>query len=184
MTLDAFSQHPPHPWFEARNGELIAAGQTITEIAARAGRTPFYLYDRSVMTRKVALLRAALPDTREEASTLRRELRMAHAYLELVSLRTGGCLRPAIEVPAPLHATPIAPALLMPLLAALVPHRCVVTRDGIDVRIDATSVGGKLRVEIARNGGDLGDAPTPLALNELQARLRDLYGDTATLTVW
>ena len=63
MTLAAFSQHPPLPWYEARNGELVAGGKLISAIAAEAGRTPFYLYDRSVMTRKVALLRAALPDS-------------------------------------------------------------------------------------------------------------------------
>jgi diaminopimelate decarboxylase len=62
MTLDAFSQHAPHPYFEARDGELLVGGQTVSSLAVQAGRTPFYAYDRSVMTRKVQELRAALPD--------------------------------------------------------------------------------------------------------------------------
>jgi diaminopimelate decarboxylase len=61
VTLDVFAQHAPLPWFDARDGELTIAGRTISAVAAEAGRTPFYVYDRSVMTRKVAMLRAALP---------------------------------------------------------------------------------------------------------------------------
>ena len=59
--LDAFSQHAPHPYFEAKDGELLIGGRKVTQIAAELGRTPFYAYDRSVMTRKVQELRAALP---------------------------------------------------------------------------------------------------------------------------
>jgi len=61
MTLDAFSQHPPHPYFDASGGELLVGGRRVSEIVAEAGRTPLYLYDRSVMSRKVAELRAVLP---------------------------------------------------------------------------------------------------------------------------
>lgn len=59
--LDAFSQHAPNPYFESRDGELLIGGRKISEIAAEIGRTPFYVYDRAVMTRKVHELRTALP---------------------------------------------------------------------------------------------------------------------------
>jgi diaminopimelate decarboxylase len=61
MTLDAFSQHAPTPNFDAHDGELVVGGRTVSEIVAHAGRTPVYVYDRAVMSRKVAELRAALP---------------------------------------------------------------------------------------------------------------------------
>ena len=48
----SFAQHAVHPWFEHRDDVLVIAGQPLTDIAARVGRTPFYVYDRSVMTRK------------------------------------------------------------------------------------------------------------------------------------
>lgn len=131
----------------------------------------------------VAYLRAALPDDRDEASTLGRELRMADAYLELMTLRTEGRVRHANEVPEPLYAMQTAPAVLLPLVACLVPHRCVATGDGIDVRIEATPVGEHLRIEIARKGKADEAAPSPLALTDLRVRLRDLYGDAASLTV-
>jgi diaminopimelate decarboxylase len=56
-----FSQHAPHPYFESRDGELLIGGRTVTAVAAELGATPFYAYDRAVMTRKVEGLRAALP---------------------------------------------------------------------------------------------------------------------------
>lgn len=59
--LDAFTQHAPHPYFDAVEGELLVGGRKVTAIAAELGRTPFYVYDSAVMTRKVRELRAALP---------------------------------------------------------------------------------------------------------------------------
>ncbi len=61
MSLGTFSQHAPHPYFEAQAGELLVGGRTIGALAQLAGRTPFYVYDRAVMTKKVQELRAALP---------------------------------------------------------------------------------------------------------------------------
>ncbi len=60
MTI-SFTNHAAHPWFEVRNNCLVVGGQPITDIAAQAGRTPFYVYDRSVMTRKIEALRSTLP---------------------------------------------------------------------------------------------------------------------------
>lgn len=59
--LDDFSQHVPHPYFDAKDGELLIGSRRVSEIATELGRTPFYAYDRAVMTRKVHELRTALP---------------------------------------------------------------------------------------------------------------------------
>jgi len=61
VTLDHFPQHVANPYYSAEDGVLLVGGRKVTEIAAQAGRTPFYLYDRVVMTRRVAELRAVLP---------------------------------------------------------------------------------------------------------------------------
>jgi diaminopimelate decarboxylase len=61
MSLDRFTQHCAHPHFDSRHGELLIGGHTVSELAARVGRTPFYAYDHSVMDAKVAQLRAAFP---------------------------------------------------------------------------------------------------------------------------
>lgn len=61
MTIASLGQHAPHPWFEVEDDCLMIGGRSLLEIAAQVGRTPFYAYDRSVMTRKVKLLRDTLP---------------------------------------------------------------------------------------------------------------------------
>lgn len=47
--------------FATRDGELLVGGMPLSRLAARVGRTPFYAYDRTVLTARVAELRAALP---------------------------------------------------------------------------------------------------------------------------
>jgi diaminopimelate decarboxylase len=59
--LDDFTQHGPHPYFDSQDGELLIGGRKVSAIADELGRTPYYAYDRSVMTRKAQELRAALP---------------------------------------------------------------------------------------------------------------------------
>ena len=47
--------------FPVKDGELLVGGIPLSRLAARVGQTPFYAYDRQLLTRRVALLRAALP---------------------------------------------------------------------------------------------------------------------------
>lgn len=61
MTIDAFFQHCPNPYFDTQDGELRVDGVTVSTLAARIGRTPFYVYDRRVLDRKVRELREILP---------------------------------------------------------------------------------------------------------------------------
>jgi acyl-CoA ligase (AMP-forming) (exosortase A-associated) len=53
--------HAPMRQFPIRDGELVVGGMPLTRLAARVGQTPFYAYDRGLLTRRVAELRAALP---------------------------------------------------------------------------------------------------------------------------
>ena len=54
--------HAPVDGFPVVDGELTVAGQPISLLAARVGSTPFFAYDRTLMSRRVADLRAALPE--------------------------------------------------------------------------------------------------------------------------
>ncbi|MEF8714814.1 MAG: pyridoxal-dependent decarboxylase, exosortase A system-associated [Accumulibacter sp.] len=49
--------------FPIRNGELVVGGLPLSRLAARVGQTPFYVYDRHLLTQRVGELRAALPAT-------------------------------------------------------------------------------------------------------------------------
>lgn len=54
--------HSPIWGFEIENGELQLGGMPLTRLAARAGMTPFFAYDRDLMTARVKELRSALGD--------------------------------------------------------------------------------------------------------------------------
>ncbi len=55
-------QHAPMDQFPVVDDALQVAGVTIEQLAARVGRTPFYVYDRALIKQKVDALRRALPD--------------------------------------------------------------------------------------------------------------------------
>ena len=53
--------HAPMTRFESIDGCLQVGGIKLDELARRVGRTPFYVYDRSIMTQQVERLRSVLP---------------------------------------------------------------------------------------------------------------------------
>ncbi|WP_341893553.1 pyridoxal-dependent decarboxylase, exosortase A system-associated [Variovorax sp. YR752] len=56
--------HEGPAWrFPVIGGELSVGGQPLSLLAARVGRTPFFAYDRALLTQRVHDLRQALPGT-------------------------------------------------------------------------------------------------------------------------
>jgi diaminopimelate decarboxylase len=60
MTL-RFEQHAPHTAFQVVDDCLQIGGRSLTALATEIGRTPFYAYDRALLTQRVELLRQTLP---------------------------------------------------------------------------------------------------------------------------
>jgi diaminopimelate decarboxylase len=60
MSLE-LGQHATHPFFGVADDCLTVAGRSLLDIAAQAGRTPFYAYSRAYLSERVAELRAQLP---------------------------------------------------------------------------------------------------------------------------
>ncbi|MGB1108816.1 MAG: pyridoxal-dependent decarboxylase, exosortase A system-associated [Gammaproteobacteria bacterium] len=54
--------HAPLKQFPTKDNELVIGGKTVTELAEDVGCTPFYAYDSAAMSRRVAELRAVLPE--------------------------------------------------------------------------------------------------------------------------
>lgn len=48
-------------WHGRHQGQLTVGGIAVERLAARVGSTPFFAYDRDLVTRRVAAVRAALP---------------------------------------------------------------------------------------------------------------------------
>jgi len=55
------TRHPAVAAFATRSGYLCLGGITVDVLAERVGGTPFFAYDRSLLTGRIAALRAALP---------------------------------------------------------------------------------------------------------------------------
>lgn len=53
--------HAPMDQFQIAGRELLIGGIPLERLVDRVGQTPFYAYDRQLLTRRVAELRAALP---------------------------------------------------------------------------------------------------------------------------
>lgn len=53
--------HAPMSQFAVADGQLLIGGQPLSRLADRVGRTPFYAYDRALLTERVSALRRALP---------------------------------------------------------------------------------------------------------------------------
>jgi len=54
--------HTPMDQFAFEDGELVIGGLRLSRLADRVGSTPFYAYDRSLLTKRVRELRLALPE--------------------------------------------------------------------------------------------------------------------------
>jgi diaminopimelate decarboxylase len=61
MILERLPQHVGSWTFDVVDDELRVDGLSLAELASRAGRTPFYAYSRSAMSRRVEELRRLLP---------------------------------------------------------------------------------------------------------------------------
>jgi diaminopimelate decarboxylase len=59
-TLNA-PQHAPISHWPVQNDTLVVGGMSLTDLAERIGRTPFYAYDRRLIDSRIAHLRRYLP---------------------------------------------------------------------------------------------------------------------------
>jgi diaminopimelate decarboxylase len=59
--LDVFTKHAPALYLGVEDDCLTIAGRRLDAIVAQVGRTPFYVYSREALSKRVAELRAALP---------------------------------------------------------------------------------------------------------------------------
>ena len=55
------TQHTALAHLQIRDHQLLIGGQTLQQLSLRAGRTPFYAYDRQRISERVAALRQSLP---------------------------------------------------------------------------------------------------------------------------
>jgi sensor histidine kinase YesM len=132
----------------------------------------------------IQYLRAALPQMRESATNLGREVDMARAFLEINRMRMGSRLQFAVDVPEALRCRPFPPMMLISLVENAVKHGVDPCCDAGTIAIRASNAEGKLVVCVADSGeGILPKKGTGVGLSNIRERLKTLYGPTARLVM-
>ena len=129
-------------------------------------------------------LAVALPQMREKASTLGREIDHVIAYLNIQQIRMGPRLRFAIDVPQALRDAAMPPRMLLTLAENAVKHGLSPSREGGRIDLRAVADGGYLRVDVADTGAGFSkSAGTGTGLANIRARLKATFGDAASLSL-
>lgn len=135
----------------------------------------------------IAYLRRALPQLRDEASTLRQEVDLAIAYLDVIREGSGEDFAVEVEVPDAMGMARMPTMVLLPLVNRLLPQRPASTAISGKIRIGAARRNGRLRLELTWRGedDDAGHSRNDDGndLREVEERLAVLYGDAWRLTV-
>ena len=132
----------------------------------------------------IKYLRAALPQMREAATNLGREVDMAKAFLDIQRVRMGSRLAFDIEVPEDLKCRAFPPMMLISLVENAVKHGVDPCCDCGRIVIRAEEAEGRLKVSVA----DTGEGVRPkkgggVGLSNIRERLKALYGASARLVL-
>ena len=136
----------------------------------------------------IQYLRAALPQMRENATDLGREVDLVRAYLDILKVRMEERLQVSFAVPDGLRSADFPPMMLQSLVENAIKHGLEPKAEGGRLEVGAEIVHGDLQVTVADTG--LGFAPggastsgTGLGLANIRERLKLLYGARASLVI-
>ncbi len=137
----------------------------------------------------IGYLRAALPQMRQDSSTLGREVTLIRAYLELLKLRIEDRLEFEIKVPANLESAVFPPMVLQTVVENAIKHGIEPKPEGGRITVQAEVVDGKLRVEVVDTGVGLPEGDifgntkngNGLGLDNIRNRLAMLYPGASSM---
>jgi sensor histidine kinase YesM len=133
-------------------------------------------------------LRSTLPRLRNgavmEMPTLGTQIEICKNYLELMKIRMGGRLDFQIDVPGKAARAPFPPLLLLPLVENAVKHGIEPKPGSAIISIRAILSDRALKVMVEDDGlGLRAETGSGLGLANVQAQLRNYFGDRASLNV-
>jgi hypothetical protein len=132
----------------------------------------------------IVYLRAALPQLRETASTVAREIELARAYLNVVQARKDDRLALKVVMARDACDVRFPPMILLPLIEHSMVHRLQPLKAGDTIGIGTRIENGKLCLTVSDSGArSVYQDPGNAALQGIRERLTALYGAAASLTV-
>jgi sensor histidine kinase YesM len=130
----------------------------------------------------VAYLRTALPQMRHDETTLKHEVDLARAYLDVLRVRMGERLEVRFDIPGDLAGVAFPPLALSTLTENAIKHGLNALPEGGEIEITARSDGRQVKVSVADTGaGFRASGGSGAGIANLRARLAALYGDAANL---
>lgn len=131
----------------------------------------------------ITYLRGALPQMRQETSTLGRELRLIKSFLELIKMRMEDRLEVEFAVPEGAESAEFPPMMLQSLVENAIKHGIEPKPEGGRVRVAARIQNGQLWVEVKDTGVGIPDtgrlesatSGTGLGLQNIRERLAMLF---------
>jgi len=170
--------------FAASKGEIHVGGTSLSELAQRAGGTPFYVYDRENIARRVAELRAILPANARlhyaiKANPMPALLTFMASRVDGFDIASGGELRMALDAGMnPAHIGFAGPGKRLHELQQSVAAGILVNAESErDIRLLAEAglaAGRAARIAIRINpafglkssGMKMGGGPSPFGIDE------------------
>jgi LytS/YehU family sensor histidine kinase len=132
----------------------------------------------------IEYLGVALPQMRESASTLGREVAHATAYLTIQQIRMGRRLTFEIDVPAVLRDAAMPSMMIATLAENAIKHGLSPLPEGGSIAIRARAEDTCLEVQVSDTGrGFVATSGAGTGLANIRARLAALFGDAARLTL-
>ena len=131
-------------------------------------------------------LRAALPQLRSASTTLRQEIELAEAYLNVLRMRMGSRLDFVIDLPLALRDHPFPPVLLISVVENAVTHGLEPQAAGGTITIAARREGDRLVVTVTDTGAGLSGETRPgggVGLTNVRERLAALFGVRGRFTL-
>ena len=144
----------------------------------------------SVMQKQlITYLRGALPQMREDSSTLGRELSLVRAYLELLKMRIEDRLDFVIDVPDSLFKADFPPMVLQTIVENAIKHGIEPKPEGGKITIHAQARDGNLWVDVVDTGVGLPEGDVfgktsnggGLGLDNIRKRLALLYPNASRI---
>ena len=130
------------------------------------------------------LLREVLRHAGKQEILLREELRVLEAYLDISRRRFGDRLRITIDAPPDIMDARVPFFVLQPLVENALHHGVGARSGPATVNVSARRTSDQLMLRVHDDGPGLeGEISRGVGLTNTEARLRELYGDAAAMTI-
>lgn len=132
----------------------------------------------------ISFLRGALPNMREQDTTLGREADLCKDYLAIMQIRMEDRLTVSVDIPEALRKLSFPPMMLQSLVENSIKHGLEPKPTGGALMMSARLQDARLRVTVADTGLGMAEgAPQGIGLSNIRERLQRLYGATAALII-